>query len=103
MFSFFSRLQVVGRFLESLIPLPVGPRHCGQFSLAAARCCTTPSDAMKTKTIKGHVRGTVTGNSFRRKADRSAITGASSRINRAIASLFRPNRSARHPPQAHLV
>src|SRR6478736_3849698 len=36
MFSFFSRLQVVGRFFESLMPLPSGPRHCGQFSFAPA-------------------------------------------------------------------
>src|SRR5262245_56968985 len=36
MFSPVSRLQAVGRFLESLTPLPVGPRHCGQFSLAAS-------------------------------------------------------------------
>src|SRR5262245_24562038 len=35
MFSFRSRPQVVGRFVESLVPLPLGPRHWGQFSSAA--------------------------------------------------------------------
>src|SRR6188474_2569355 len=34
MFSFFSKLQVVGRFWESLMPFAVGPRHCGQCSFA---------------------------------------------------------------------
>src|SRR5262245_42247720 len=34
MFLFCERLHSVGRLVESLVPLPLGPRHCGQFSLA---------------------------------------------------------------------
>src|SRR5687767_6061229 len=34
MFSFFSRFQVVGKPVESLVPSALGPRHCGQFSPA---------------------------------------------------------------------
>jgi hypothetical protein len=33
---FSSVVQVVARPVESLMPLPSGPRHCGQFSPAAA-------------------------------------------------------------------
>src|SRR3712207_238545 len=34
MFSFVSAFQFVGRPVESLTPFPLGPRHCGQFSVA---------------------------------------------------------------------
>src|SRR5262245_56909095 len=42
-----SALHDVGRFLESLTPSPVGPRHCGQLSLAseaAAPHKTSPNE-----------------------------------------------------------
>src|SRR5688572_15681066 len=42
---FWSRLQVVGRPVESLMPLPVGPRHCGQFSLAMAPAAESNNDS----------------------------------------------------------
>src|SRR6185369_6544378 len=49
MFSFFSRLQVVGKFFESLIPFPVGPLHCGQFSFAPTDWAAKPTRQPTTK------------------------------------------------------
>src|SRR5262245_45545876 len=54
MFSPVARLHVIGRFFESLTPLPLGPRHCGQFSLAAAeKTKAKMNSAAKTTACRG--------------------------------------------------
>src|SRR3954451_8274096 len=64
MFSFFSRLQLVGRFLESLIPLPVGPRHCGQLSFAVADSASPEATRQK---MRDKRQATITIRSSRSK------------------------------------
>src|SRR5439155_27326110 len=87
MFSFFSRLQCVGKLVESLVPLPLGPRHCGQLSFAEEQAkAKTP---MHVERIEICRRAAITTKSLVREdsaASQAKRPGASCPINHATSS-----------------
>src|SRR3954463_16340208 len=93
MFSPVFEFHFVGKFFESLIPLPAGPRHCGQLSLAMA------ATHRKLMTVLTQRRRGAENRKFTDcpyEVARSRINeSASCSINRRFASWVREFRSRR--------
>src|SRR4051795_12434536 len=91
MFSPVWAFQVVGKFFESLTPLPVGPRHCGQLSFANANAAKA-SSAREQAAYRNFGRAAIRFNILLPKISAArAVTesGASCPINRPNSRWFR--------------